>query len=73
MTQSLELYSCYRTVPLIDAKPIDFPDLPSLERLCLCTYTSSSSCPVRSDEYLVHYALTTIAIILRNLSSLKHI
>jgi len=73
LTQSLKLCSCYRTVPLINAKTIDFPDLPSLERLCLCTYTSSSTCPVRSDEYLVHYALTTIAIILRNLSSLKHL
>ena len=49
---------------------IDFPRLPSLERLRLCTYTSSSE---GFSNYLVHHALIMITQILQNLSSIKYL
>ena len=48
---------------------IDFPSLPSLERLRLCTYTSSLK---DSDDHLVRRALIKITQILKNLASIKH-
>jgi len=49
---------------------IDFPSLPSLERLRLCTYTSSLK---DSDDHLVRRALIKITQILKNLASIKHL
>ena len=49
---------------------IDFPSLPSLERLRLCTYTSSLK---DSDDHLVRRALITITQILQNLATIKHL
>jgi len=49
---------------------IDFPSLPSLERLRLCTYTSSLK---DSDHHLVRRALITITQILQNLATIKHL
>jgi len=60
-------------VPLMyDPAPveIDFPTLPSLERLRLCTYTSSLK---DSDDHLVRRALIKITQILKNLASIKHL
>ena len=57
---------------MYDAGPveIDFLGLPSLERLCLCTYTPSFN---NSDETRVRCAVITITQILQNLSSIKHL
>ena len=52
---------------------IDFPGLLSLERLRICTYTSSVKCPQNSDKNLLHSALSTVAQILRTPFSLKHL
>ena len=52
---------------------IDFPRLPSLERLRLCTYTRFARRPADSAKNLIHYALITISQILRSFSSLKHL
>ena len=56
----------YDTVPV----EIDFPSLPNLERLRLCTYTASFKDP---DDYMVSRALVLTTQILRNLSPLKHL
>ena len=60
---------------MFDVAPIEinFPSLPSLERLRLCTHTNSFKCPQNSDDNLVRYALSTIAQILHSLSSFKHL
>ena len=66
--------SRYRTV-LEESAPfeIDFPGLPSLDRLRLCTYSSSFTFPRSSDNKLVRYASVPIAQILQTLPSLKHL
>src|SRR6266571_5112513 len=58
-----------------DSPPIgiDFPVLPSLERLRLCTYTSSFKRPQNCDNNLVHHAVFAITRTLRGFSSLKHL
>ena len=52
---------------------IDFPGLPSLERLRLCTYYKVGEYRQDTDNNLVRCALITIAQILQNFSSLKHL
>ena len=52
---------------------INFPGLPSRERLLLCTHTRAFEYPQNTDNDLVRYALITITQILQNLSSLKRL
>jgi len=52
---------------------MDFPGLPSLERLRLCSYTSSFTFSQNSDNKLVRYASVPIAQILQTFPSLKHL
>ena len=52
---------------------MDFPGLPNLEQLRLCTYTSSFTFPQNSDNKLARYASVPIAQILQTFPSLKHL
>jgi len=49
---------------------IDFPSLPSLEQLHICTFTRLAA---GSDKDLARRAITTTTQILQNLSSIKHL
>ena len=76
ITKTLESYSRHRTAYLRFGAGItgfDFPGLPNLERLHLCTYTSSFRYIRNCDDRLIHCALAAITPILQAFSSLKHL
>ena len=55
---------------MFDTIEVNFPGLPNLERLLLCTFTGPLNL---SDNNLIRHALITIAQILRSCSSVKHL